>query len=108
MYIYYQRDYYLIEYKIRKENNKFFKSYERKIFKPLSFVLSNFYKDKSYFLLDEDNFVFYTFNIHINSQRSLTLLELKNILNEKIKLINTYYSEKRNILYVYIDNVYVN
>ena len=109
MLVYYQKDWYFVEYKIEKKNKKFVKKYEKRVLKSLDKVLIDLPQERQiYFLLDENKFKFYTFNMFVRVSRPLILSQLNQIIEKKKNLVRNYFSEKKKLLYIYTDNIFIN
>jgi len=107
MLVYYQKDWYFVEYKIEKKNKKFVKKYEKRVLKSLDKVLIDLPQERQiYFLLDENKFKFYTFNMFVRVSRPLILSQLNQIIEKKKNLIRNYFSEKKNY-YIFIQTIFL-
>ena len=111
MKVFYQRsDNKWYEIEIFKSKNIWYRSVVKNL---TNKVIDNIFLEneeiKWYYLLDEKFFKFYCFNIFVDlKEKILDIWKLNKIINEKKEFVRTYFWEKRKLLYVLIDNVFVN
>ncbi len=111
MKVFYQRsDNKWYEIEIFKSKNIWYRSVVKNL---TNKVIDNIFLEneeiKWYYLLDERFFKFYCFNIFVDlKEKILDIWKLNKIINEKKEFVRTYFWEKRKLLYVLIDNVFVN
>jgi hypothetical protein len=89
MNIFYQSDSFF--YVVRKDNNKVVK---KRVYKKIDTILreTTFAKNKNYFLLEEDNFIYYSLNIEIKLNKKITIIYLKKLINNKILYLKSNYN----------------
>jgi hypothetical protein len=77
-------------YIVRKDNNKVIK---KRVYKKIDSILNenSFINNKNYFLLEEDNFLYYSLNIDIKIDKKITIIYLKKLINNKILSLKSNY-----------------
>ncbi len=79
------------------------------LYEPLSNIIDSttqYPKYKHIFLLDDQRFVFFSYDIQFTSERNLTLNDINSLIQEK--LFETEKQTKEKFLFSHIDSIFVN
>lgn len=104
MNIFYQSDSFF--YLVRKNDNTVVK---KRVYKKIDKILEDntFVKTKNYFLLEENNFLYYSLNIELRLDNKITIVYLKKLINNKILYLKSNYNINWKKLLTSIDNIQV-